>query len=294
MSRRTVIVGDVHGMTPELKALVAEVGLTREDRLVFVGDLVDKGPDSAGVVSFARSLRDEGFDVVLVEGNHEEKHARFRSAFAKGGEKGVAKFKGVAELRSITEALSSEDVAFLDSSVPFLRIPEHDAVVVHGGIPGTVETLDASDKGTVSRILRTRYVTGRDRGTITVEFPVVGLSESAVDALTPEELGRLVGGSEPVVRRQIRPAGSFISLGNETDEDPYWADVYDGRFGHVYFGHEPFVDENEPKDFPHATGLDLGAVFGGRLAAVILEAGEPRRTVTVKASGKFASSLWEE
>ena len=32
------------------------------------------------------------------------------------------------------------------------------------------------------------------------------------------------------------------SLGDEAPTDPYWAEVYDGRFGHVVFGHEAFDD----------------------------------------------------
>lgn len=286
-------------MTPELKALVAKVGLTKEDTLVFVGDLVDKGPDSAGTVQFVRSLRDEGFSVVLVQGNHEEKHSRFRKAFTKGGEKAVKKFKGVDELKSITEALSPEDVAFLDSAVPFFQMPEHDAVVVHAGIPGTVTELDASDKGTVSRILRTRFVTGKANIKLTLEISDLDHLDPEPEEGAPITLEELMSaaGSDldaVVVRKKVRPAGSFISLGQEGPEDSFWAEVYDGRFGHVFFGHEPFMDDSEPKQFDHATGLDLGAVFGGHLAAAVLVEGEAPTFVTVKASGKFATGLWEE
>jgi hypothetical protein len=45
--------------------------------------------------------------------------------------------------------------------------------------------------------------------------------------------------------------------------------MYDGRFGTVYFGHHVFLAP-APVVFPHAVGLDLGAVHGGYLAAVIL------------------------
>jgi hypothetical protein len=291
MPARTIIVGDVHGMLPELQSLVSKAGLSRNDQLVFVGDLVDKGPESAGVVRFARELRDDGFDVVLVQGNHEEKHSRFRTALRKGGDKAVRKFKGREEIGSITDALSPEDVAFLDSAVPLHRLPDHDAVVLHGGVLPVWESLDASDKGIVSRLLRVRHVTGKAVAKVTVEFVLEGAD--AESDLSPEQVASLAA-SAVELRRQVRPAGSFISLGNETDEDPFWADVYDGRFGHVYFGHNPYPDASEPVPFPHATGLDLGAVFGGHLAAVVLESGKALESVVVEASGKFATGLWDD
>jgi hypothetical protein len=286
---RNIVVGDVHGMLPELQQLVGEVGLTKSDVLVFVGDLVDKGPDSAGVVSYVRSLRDEGYQVVLVKGNHEEKHERFRIALAKGGEKATRKFKNREELASITDALSAEDAWFLDTAVPFHRIPGHEAVVVHAGVLPVWETLDASDKGMVSRLLRVRHVTGKAVAKVTVEFVLEGADAEA--DLSPEQVSSIAS-SAVELRRQVRPAGSFISLGNETDEDPFWASVYDGRFGHVYFGHQPFMDGVE--HFDHATGLDTGAVFGGSLTAVVLEEGQERRFVSVPASGKYATALWED
>ena len=61
--------------------------------------------------------------------------------------------------------------------------------------------------------------------------------------------------------RYIDAKKDFIELQRETG-DPYWADVYDGRFGHVIFGHQPFIDG--VKYFKHATGIDTGAVFEAR------------------------------
>ncbi len=48
---RTLVIGDVHGCLDELRALVAKSGVTADDDVVFVGDLVAKGPDSVGVVN---------------------------------------------------------------------------------------------------------------------------------------------------------------------------------------------------------------------------------------------------
>jgi len=58
------IIGDVHGCLETLKALVAKLPVGAE--IVFVGDLIDRGPDSRGVINF---VRDNGYD--CVQGNHE-------------------------------------------------------------------------------------------------------------------------------------------------------------------------------------------------------------------------------
>lgn len=167
-------------------------------------------------------------------------------------------------------------------------MPEHDAVVVHGGVLPTWDKLDATDKGMVSRLLRVRHVRGTMERKITIEFTIEGDGTFNI----PELVKRAT--SAVPVREQRKNKGDFISLGEEGPDDPFWADVYDGRFGHVYFGHSPFPQATEPVQFPYATGLDLGAVFGGRLAAAILEEGQEPRFVSVPASGKFATSFWEE
>ncbi len=69
--------------------------------------------------------------------------------------------------------------------------------------------------------------------------------------------------------RFVSPEGKIIPLGHETERDRYWATFYDGRLGTVYFGHQVFMT-SAPVAFPHAIGLDLGAVHGGFLAAAIL------------------------
>src|SRR5690242_6578364 len=80
---RTVIVGDVHGCASELAALLDAVAFSSGDRLVFVGDLVARGPDSLGVLDIARRT-----GAIVVRGNHEQKlldwHAE-RERWIRGG-----------------------------------------------------------------------------------------------------------------------------------------------------------------------------------------------------------------
>ncbi|TLD22319.1 hypothetical protein PspLS_07720 [Pyricularia sp. CBS 133598] len=69
-AKRLVIVGDVHGQKGELEALLKKVKFEREqgDHLVLVGDMVNKGPDSAGVIDLAMKLR-----ASAVRGNNEDR-----------------------------------------------------------------------------------------------------------------------------------------------------------------------------------------------------------------------------
>ena len=49
---RVWVVGDVHGHLGTLRALIHRLKLEEEDRVVLLGDLIDRGPDSAGAVSY--------------------------------------------------------------------------------------------------------------------------------------------------------------------------------------------------------------------------------------------------
>ncbi len=77
MEKPVLIIGDVHGCRLELLDLLEVAGYEPNMRLVFVGDLINKGPDSAGVLELVREL---GAEVVL--GNHE---LGFMKYVAQGG-----------------------------------------------------------------------------------------------------------------------------------------------------------------------------------------------------------------
>jgi predicted phosphodiesterase len=101
---RTLVIGDVHGCSHELDELLA---LAEFDEVVFVGDLVRKGPDSAGVVHRAREL-----GARAVRGNHD--HILLCE-------------------RPDDAGLSGDDWRWLESLPLVIRLPEHHALVVHGG-----------------------------------------------------------------------------------------------------------------------------------------------------------------
>jgi len=71
-------IGDIHGRSDLLAKLLAEIeadALRREGAerrtLVFVGDYIDRGPDSSGVVELLLNGLPAGFDVHFLKGNHE-------------------------------------------------------------------------------------------------------------------------------------------------------------------------------------------------------------------------------
>jgi serine/threonine protein phosphatase 1 len=101
------IIGDVHGCRATLERLLRAIEPTRNDLVVFVGDLVRKGPDSKGVLDLVRSHP----NYHTVRGNNEQKLVDGRKSIA---------------------TLTEDDFNYLDS-LPVV-ISWDDAIVVHGGI----------------------------------------------------------------------------------------------------------------------------------------------------------------
>ena len=74
MAGRTFAIGDIHGDIAQLFALLSRLPpLDADDTIVFLGDYLDRGPNSAGVIDFVRRLPIEGpAKVVALRGNHED------------------------------------------------------------------------------------------------------------------------------------------------------------------------------------------------------------------------------
>ena len=72
----TYAIGDIHGRLDLLTALLAQIEQHRAGRdrtIVFLGDYIDRGPDSAGVVATVRKLQAREPDaIVCLKGNHED------------------------------------------------------------------------------------------------------------------------------------------------------------------------------------------------------------------------------
>lgn len=123
---RTILVGDVHGCIDELQALLRACSYTQMDRVVLVGDLVAKGPDSAAVVQLARESK-----FLAVLGNHDD-HVLSTLAAATVPPKR-------AHHAEVAASLGKQDVAWLQGLPLYLdeNVMGEGLVVVHGGlVPG--------------------------------------------------------------------------------------------------------------------------------------------------------------
>jgi serine/threonine protein phosphatase 1 len=70
---RCFVIGDIHGCPKELRCLIENLPLAKGDRLIFLGDYVDRGPDSKGVVSYLLELKEKSaYDLIFLKGNHED------------------------------------------------------------------------------------------------------------------------------------------------------------------------------------------------------------------------------
>ena len=72
-------IGDVHGCLLTLRALLEEqIGITKTDLVIMLGDYVDRGPESRGVLDYLVSLQKNGYGLILLRGNHDDLIVRGR------------------------------------------------------------------------------------------------------------------------------------------------------------------------------------------------------------------------
>jgi hypothetical protein len=138
--QRTIIYGDIHGCLEEFKRLREELNITPTDREILVGDLLDRGPHSNAVVTYARENSLE-----LVMGNHEYKYLRYKKhdkAFHETGKKNPMSFND--EKQSIYENLSEDDFEYLDAAPFFIKIDN--TTVLHAGITNNIDLSHATKK----------------------------------------------------------------------------------------------------------------------------------------------------
>lgn len=69
---KTFIIGDIHGCNDELLALTAQIGLSDADRLIALGDIVDRGNQSKEVYEYFKNRPNS----IVLMGNHERKHQK--------------------------------------------------------------------------------------------------------------------------------------------------------------------------------------------------------------------------
>ncbi|NUT46222.1 MAG: protein phosphatase [Saccharothrix sp.] len=132
------VIGDVHGCRVELVHLLRELGYSASGahpdgrKAVFVGDLVDRGPDTPGVLRLVMAMVAAG-DAFSVRGNHEEKLVRALKGHDVRANHGLE--HSLAQLARETAAFRAEVLAFCDALVPHYVLDGGKLVVAHAGLP---------------------------------------------------------------------------------------------------------------------------------------------------------------
>lgn len=162
MDAKTLVVGDVHGCLEELLALLKRAEYREgTDKLVLVGDLIDRGPDSVGVLRFIQEI-----GAICVRGNHEDNHLGFRNAALeaccsnKREEESAWKSLQRMPHPYVHEALSASDWTFL-RSLPLTYWVNKTTVVVHGGL-----ARDSPAKKPSEHACRIRFVDPRSGNSV--------------------------------------------------------------------------------------------------------------------------------
>lgn len=243
---RSIIVGDVHGCCDELEDLLAYVGFGRSDRLYFVGDLVVRGPKPRSTLALVRKLGG-----IAVRGNHEDRLLRWRKAEALEEHR-----KKVAKKLPKKIAKQVARLAFSPSEDARNRASQGKSIG-----PLTRKTADALRKKDWELI---------------ESFPLwIDIEEHDVRVVHAGMIpGISIDHQDPRVLMNVRSLtragpGWPIEASEERGQRS-WAQSYEGP-EHIVFGHNA---KPTPEIAPFATGIDTGAVYGGRLTAMVLREGE--------------------
>lgn len=68
---RIFAVGDIHGCLDKFLNILSQIELRKEDRIYLLGDMIDRGSDSCGVIYTIMKLKRDGYNVQAIFGNHE-------------------------------------------------------------------------------------------------------------------------------------------------------------------------------------------------------------------------------
>lgn len=130
---RTIVIGDLHGCFDETVELLKKCNASSNDRVIFLGDLIDRGPDNDKCVDLVREIEQRQGQHACIFGNHEEKHLEHIKIFEETG-----KLPGMPRSHEETrKQLKAEHYEYFKTLPLFIRIPEFNVACVHAGaFPG--------------------------------------------------------------------------------------------------------------------------------------------------------------
>jgi serine/threonine protein phosphatase 1 len=186
---RAYAIGDIHGRLDLLELLLRRIDDDRAARpakkefIIFLGDLIDRGPDSAGVVERLRGYRPAGAQAIFLGGNHEEVLLRILAGEKKilaswlkfGGAECLESYGIDAEalrhreeaeaIRLLQAKIPAEHRRFLESFADTFRFGDY--LFVHAGIrPGVA--IDAQDKADLRWIREPFLTDAKEHGCVVV------------------------------------------------------------------------------------------------------------------------------
>ncbi|MCX6222178.1 MAG: metallophosphoesterase family protein [Bacteroidia bacterium] len=108
MNNRLFAIGDIHGCFNSFKKLIEEkIQITKSDKVVLLGDYIDRGSQSKEVIDYIIELQNNGFDIVPLLGNHEamlldafDKDERLSLWIQNGGSETLRSF-GISSLKNL-------------------------------------------------------------------------------------------------------------------------------------------------------------------------------------------------
>lgn len=140
MKKRLFAIGDIHGCFNALVNLIEnKIKLKKNDKLILLGDYIDRGAQSREVIDFIIELQNKGFDVVTLMGNHEalmldalENEKNLPKWIQNGGEKTLMSFS----LQSLNE-LDPHYISFFKGLILYYVFDNF--LFVHAGFNDTID-----------------------------------------------------------------------------------------------------------------------------------------------------------
>ncbi|KAL7923453.1 Metallo-dependent phosphatase-like protein [Trichoderma austrokoningii] len=279
--RRLVIVGDIHGMDASLETLLQKVDFDiTKDQLVAAGDMINKGPDSPGVVSRLMSL-----NASAVRGNHED---RILLSLAEANNlSGVSKDlasphdedrRGQTEFLATGRKLKPEHVEWLAKLPVILAVEPLNMYVVHAGlVPGIKPELQ--DPWAVMNMRTLIYPREKLRG----KKPKSNRSDDDDDndneASSSSDEEEEEGETLESIQQKDAYTDRDTIIPIEGRDGEKWSTAWNHfqkrlKKSHRYtvvYGHDAKRGFREDK---YSIGLDSGCVRGGALTAVVVEGKE--------------------
>ena len=145
-------IGDIHGCLSKLERIISRIGInSKDDTLVFIGDYIDRGPDSRGVVNFVLDLKKEIRTVICLKGNHEQMfldYVRLNKNedlyLSNGGDTTIASY-GYRKIHGLRELDVPDDhMNFFYSLLPCHETDDY--IFVHAGLRENVPLKDQNIK----------------------------------------------------------------------------------------------------------------------------------------------------